>query len=108
MIRNWVFGAILVAALAIPVAARAHAGHAHKVMGTVAARQDNQVQLKTPDGMMVTVVLNAKTTFARGKQKVDGTVVKVGERVVVEVVGEKDMTATVVTLAAATPTTARK
>jgi len=108
MIRKWVVGAILVAALAIPAVARAHEGHAHKVMGTVAARQGDRVQLKTPDGKTVTVVLNAKTAFARGKQKVDGTVVKVGERVVVEVVGEKDMTAMVVTLATATPTTARK
>jgi hypothetical protein len=85
----------------------AHEGHVHKVMGTVAARHDNNVELKTQDGKTVVVILNEKTTFARGKQKVAGDLVKVGERVVVEVAGEKDMTAKVVTLAA-TPVTARK
>jgi hypothetical protein len=84
--------------LAIPSAALAHTGHAHTVMGTVTARQDNRVELKTPDGKSVTVVLDAKTTFTRGKLKVDGSTLKVGERAVVEVAGEKDMTAKVVTL----------
>jgi hypothetical protein len=108
MRKHLVLGALLVAALAIPVAVRAHEGHAHKVMGTVTLRHDNHVELKTPDGKTVMVMLNAKTTFARGKQKVDGTLVKVGERIVVEVVGEKDMTAKAVTLAAATPVAASK
>ncbi|HEY6361125.1 MAG TPA: hypothetical protein VIX63_08475 [Vicinamibacterales bacterium] len=108
MRRSFVLGAILVAALAIPVAVRAHEGHVHKVMGTVTVRNDNQVELKTPEGKTVTVVLNAKTTFVRGKQKVDGASVKAGERIVVEVVGEKDMTAKAVTLAAAPPVVAKK
>ena len=106
--NKWLFGAILAIVLAMPMAARAHEGHAHKVMGTVTARHDNRVELKTPDGKTVTIVLNEKTTFARGKQKVDGTVVKIGERLVAEVAGEKDTTAKVVTLAAAAPATARK
>jgi hypothetical protein len=108
MRRSLLLGAILVAALAIPAAVRAHEGHVHKVMGTVTVRNDNQVELKTPEGKTVTVVLNAKTTFARGKQKVDATSVKAGERIVVEVVGEKDMTAKVVTLAAAPAAVAKK
>jgi hypothetical protein len=99
---------LLTVSLVTPSAARAHTGHAHKVMGTVSARHDNNVELKTPDGKTVTVVLNDKTTFARGKRKVDNTVVTVGERVVVEVASEKDMTAKTVTLAASTPATARK
>lgn len=108
MRKNLVLAAAIVATLAIPAALRAHEGHAHKVMGTVTARHDNSVELKTPDGKTVTVVLNEKTTFARGRQKVDGALVKAGERVVVEVAGEKDMTAKVVTLAAATPVAAKK
>jgi len=108
MRKSVMVGVILVAALAIPVGLRAHEGHAHKVMGTVTLRTGNQVELKTPDGKSVTVVLTDKTTFARGKQKVDGTLVKAGERIVVDVVGEKDMTAKAVALAAAATTAAKK
>jgi hypothetical protein len=108
MNKQLIAGVVLIAALAFTGTARAHAGHAHKVMGTVTARHDNHVELKTQDGKTVIVMLNEKTTFARGKQKVAGDVVKVGERVVVEVASEKDMTAKAVTLAAATPVAARK
>jgi urease accessory protein UreE len=108
MNRKLIAGIVLMAAVAFAGVAWAHEGHAHKVMGTVTARHDNRVELKTQDGKTVTVMLNEKTTFARGKQKVSGDVVKMGERVVVEVVGEKDMTAKAVTLAAATPVAARK
>jgi hypothetical protein len=108
MPKNWLLGAIVALGLAVPSLVHAHEGHAHKVMGTIAARQDQNVQLKTPEGKVVTVVLNDKTTFARGKQKVDSSAVKVGQRVVVEVAGEKDMTAKTVTLPAAAPATAKK
>lgn len=108
MTKKWILGAVLAAALLIPVAAGAHEGHAHKVMGTVSALQGNRVELKTPDGKTVTVVLNEKTKYARGRQRVDVTAVKVGERLVAEVASEKDMIASTVTLAAAAPATARK
>ena len=105
---QWIFGAILAAALVMPTAARAHEGHAHKVMGTVSAISANQFEMKTPEGKVVTVTLNQQTTFARGKQKVDVAAVKVGERVVVEVASEKAMIATSVTMAALTPVVAKK
>jgi hypothetical protein len=108
MTKKVMAGLALIVALAFPAVGRAHEGHAHKVMGTVTARHDNQVELKTTDGKIVTVTLNEKTSFARGKQKVESAELKVGVRAVVEVVGEKDMTAKVVTLAAPTPVTARK
>ena len=101
MKRRLAWGLVIALALAAPAALRAHAGHAHKVMGTVTARQDNRVDLKTPDGKSITVVLNAKTTFLRGKVKVDASAVKIGDRMVAEVAGEKDMTAKAVTLSAA-------
>jgi hypothetical protein len=107
MRRCVVWSLLLAGALAVPVAIGAHAGHVHKVMGTVTVRQDNRVELKTQDGKSVTVVLNAKTTFLRGKQKVDASAVKIGDRMVVEVVGEKDMTAKAVTLSAAPAVAAR-
>jgi hypothetical protein len=108
MKRIVALGVVLAAALAIPFAVRAHEGHAHKVMGTVTARNGNDVELKTPDGKSLTVVLTGKTTFSRNKQKVDGADVKAGVRIVVDVVGEKDMTAKAVTLSALVPVAARK
>ena len=108
MASRWMLWALLAALLGVPGAARAHEGHAHKVMGTVTARTATQFDMKTPEGKVVTVSLNPKTTFARGKQKVDGADVKVGERVVVEVASEKEMIATSVTMAAPTPTIVKK
>ena len=92
---------LLCLALLVPAVARGHEGHAHKYMGTVISAQGNHLELKTTDGKTIKVVLNAKTAFARGKQKVDGASVKVGERVVVAVPSEKDMIASTVTMAAA-------
>ena len=98
---KWMIIALLTGVLALPSAVFAHEGHVHKVMGTISARQDNRVELKTPEGKTVTVTLSRKTTYARGKEKVDATALKVGDRVVVEVASEKEMIATSVTLPAA-------
>lgn len=92
MMKKWMIGAAMVMML-VPAAARAHKGHAHTVMGTVTARHDNHVELKTPDGKTVTVTLDEKTTFARGARKVDDKALQVGERVVVDVGDGKSMIA---------------
>jgi hypothetical protein len=107
MTYRWIIGGLLALALIVPVAAWAHEGHAHKVLGTITAVATNRVEMKTPEGKMVTVTVNAKTTYARGKQKVDASALKVGERVVAEVASEKDMIATSVMLAAAVPVASR-
>lgn len=91
--KRFVLAAALVAALAIPAYARAHEGHAHKVMGTVTARHENHLEIKTKDGKTVTIVLNEKTTYEHGKVKADDKMVKVGDRVVVEVEGKETLTA---------------
>jgi hypothetical protein len=103
-----VVGIAMAVALSLPAAGWAHEGHAHKVMGTVSALTATSLELKTPDGTVVTVKLNPKTTVARGKQKVDAAALKAGERVVVEVASEKDMIASTVTMAAPTPVVAKK
>ena len=108
MTKKWILGAILGAALVISGVARAHEGHTHKFMGTVSAVTAIEMQLKTPEGKIVTAKLNPKTTFARGKQKVEASAVKVGERVVVTVPSEKEMIASTVTMAAPTPVVAKK
>jgi len=94
--------------LLVPASGWAHEGHPHKVMGTVSAVSANSFEMKTPEGKVVTVNLTPKTTFARGKQKVAQADVKVGERVVIEVPSEKEMIAATVTMAAPTPTVAKK
>ena len=94
---RWIAVLALAVAMLLPVAAVAHEGHAHKVMGTVAAVSPAQLDVKTTDGKTVTVVLDAKTTFKQGTAKADATVVKVGERGVVSATqakGAKLMTAT--------------
>lgn len=101
MSKRFILGAAIVAALAIPAYARAHEGHAHKVMGTLAARHDNHLEIKTKEGKTVTVVLNEKTTFVRGKAKADGKTLNVGERVVVDVEGKETLTAKTVRLGGA-------
>jgi translation initiation factor IF-1 len=101
MSKKWVLGVALAAALAVPAVARGHAGHAHRVMGTVTMRHDNHVEVKTKDGKIVTITLTEKTTFARGKEKVDNMALHVGDRVVVEVDGKDSLTAKAVTLGTA-------
>ena len=93
MQKKW-FGAIaLAAALAVPVAAHAHPGHAHKVMGTVSSIDGKTLMVKTTDGKMVMVMLDPKTKITQGKNKVDLSTVKVGDRVVAEGREEKSMLA---------------
>jgi hypothetical protein len=107
MMKKWMLAGLVAVALVLPAAARAHEGHAHKILGTISAIHENRVELKTPEGKTVSVVVNAKTTYARGKQKVDVTALKVGGRIVAEVASEKDMIATSVTLPAAAPVATR-
>ena len=87
---KWIVGLTIAAlALVLPAVARAHEGHPHKVLGTVASVQGNRVEVKTTDGKAVTIVLDAKTTITRGKAKFDAAALKAGERVSVEYVEEK-------------------
>jgi translation initiation factor IF-1 len=102
MSKRFLIGVALVAALAVPAYARAHEGHAHKVMGTITMLHDNHLEVKTKDGKTVTITLNEKTAIVRGKQKLDLSALKEGERVVVDVGnGKAPMTAREVKLGAA-------
>ena len=102
MSKRFLIGVALVAALAVPAYARAHEGHAHKVMGTITMLHDNHLEVKTKDGKTVTITLNEKTAIVRGKQKLDLNALKEGERVVVDVGnGKAPMTAREVKLGAA-------
>ena len=74
--------AILSLAL-LPTIAAAHGGEEH-VTGTVTKISDTSVTVKTTAGKTVEVGFDAKmTTYARAKQPIQKTDVKVGDRVVI-------------------------
>ena len=91
MNKNWIVAIALAGALVVPTAARAHEGHAHKVMGTVSSVEGNNVMVKTADGKTVMVMLDQKTAITRGTTKLDAGAVKVGDRIVAEGMEEKEM-----------------
>ncbi|HYU78467.1 MAG TPA: hypothetical protein VEK56_05755 [Vicinamibacterales bacterium] len=106
MYKKWIVATVLAGALVIPVVARAHEGHAHKVMGTVASIDGKNLMVKTTDGKTVMVMLDAKTKITQGKNKVDLSTLKVGDRVVAEGPEEKNMiTAATLKLGEAAATT---
>jgi hypothetical protein len=86
-----VAGFVLATVLLLPVAARAHEGHMHKVLGTVSSVQGQHVMIKTTDGKDVMVMLDNKTQVTRGKDKLDASALKAGERVSVDYMEEKGM-----------------
>jgi hypothetical protein len=108
--KKWMIGlTMLTLALVVPAMARAHEGHAHKIMGTVSSIDGKNVMVKTTDGKTVMVMLDAKTKITQGKTKVDVSAVKVGDRVVAEGPEEKEMImATSVQLGTAAPTAVKK
>ena len=91
MKKIWIVAAVTMAALVLPPVARAHEGHMHKALGTIASVQGEHVAIKTTDGKTVTVMLDKKTTVTRGKDKLDATALKVGERVSVDYMEENKM-----------------
>ena len=104
MTFNRVAAFVLATVLLLPVAALAHEGHMHKVLGTVTSVQGQHVALKTTAGKEMTVMLDNKTAVTRGTTKLDASAVKVGERVSVDYMEEKGMMmAHAVKLGAAAP-----
>jgi hypothetical protein len=45
MNKKWIAAVVLVGALVVPAVARAHEGHAHKVMGTVSSVEGNNIMV---------------------------------------------------------------
>ena len=109
MVRKLFIAGFIAVALAIPVIARAHTGHAHKVMGTVSSIDGTHIMVKTTDGKTVMVMLDAKTKITQGKTPLTTAALKVGDRIVAEGVQEKDMlTAAIVQVGTAPAATAAK
>jgi len=85
MNMKWAVAMVLTAALVSPAAPRAHPGHTHKIMGTVTARDDKHMEVKTPGGENLSIEVNAKTVVTRDKRKVGLAEVQIGRRVVVDI-----------------------
>ena len=90
--RMWMIAMAVVGlgVLAVP-GARAHEGHAHKVMGTVSSVDGNNLMVKTTDGKSVMVMMDAKTKVMQGKTTVKSSTLKVGDRIVAEGTEQKQM-----------------
>ena len=98
MRRRIVVGLSLAAALVNPGRLLAHEGHAHKVMGTVAAVDAKHIEVDAKDGKKVSIELTAETKYLKPSAVTGGAAqaasaadMKVGQRVVVTVAeaGEK-------------------
>jgi co-chaperonin GroES (HSP10) len=68
----------------------AHEGHEHKIMGKVVTIEEKKIEVESTDGKKVSAVLSADTKYLRDKAPAARADVKVGERVVIVVVEEKD------------------
>ena len=76
--------------IAVAATALAHDGHIHTIMGTVMARDDKHLEVKTPSGEVLSIAVNAKTTTVRDKKKTTFNEVQVGRRVVVGIGNGED------------------
>ncbi|HEY3101157.1 MAG TPA: hypothetical protein VGL14_19720 [Methylomirabilota bacterium] len=103
MNRTWIAGAFA-ASLVIPAVLYAHAGHVHKIMGTVMARDARHVEVKTPSGEVLSIAVNDKTSVVRAKKKITYDDVQTGRRVVVDIGdGEDPLIAREIEVGAAKP-----
>ena len=82
MNRNHTFTKIALCLALCATLALAHGGLEH-VMGTISKVSDSSVTVTTAAGKTVDVMLETKTTFARGSQAIQRTDLKVGDRVVI-------------------------
>jgi len=89
--KQWMTVLMVCSALLVPAVARAHEGHLHNALGTVASIELPHVNLKTTDGKTLMVMLDKETTVTRGKTKVEASALKVGERISVDYMEDKGM-----------------
>ena len=88
--KRWSLVVAIVALVLVgPLTADAKVARAHKVSGTISSIQGNNVMVKEADGTTVTVMLDSKTQFTRGKATAERSALKVGEHVVAHGTKEK-------------------
>ena len=103
-----IYSAVLILVLALVAPAIAHEGHVHKVLGTVASVQARQIDVKSTDGKVISIVLDAKTAITRGTNKLDATALKVGDRVSVDYTQAKTVNTAKTVKLGTTPPPAKK
>jgi hypothetical protein len=81
---------LIIAAVTFPIAAAAHDGHAHIVMGTVTSVDAKRFGVKTPSGEILAIAITEKTSVLRDKKKAALREVQVGRRVVVDIGNGED------------------
>lgn len=92
----------------------AHEGHAHKVMGTVSAIREPQLEVKATDGKTSTMTITEKTKVVRGKAAIKLADIAIGDRVVVTATetkgkdGKTSLVANQIQLGTATTPSAKK
>lgn len=80
--------------LGLSYPAFAHEGHMHTVKGTVTKVGAGQVEVKTPEGKVETVLTTEKTVVTRGTEAAKLADLAVGQRVVLDVgMGKAPLTA---------------
>jgi hypothetical protein len=89
--KKWIVALLVGVALIVPTLARAHEGHVHKALGTVSRIDGDHVTVKKTDGKTLVIMLDKQTTVTRGKDKLDATALKMGERLSVDYMEDKGM-----------------
>ena len=89
--KQWLLLVAVALVLAAPAYSFAHEGHVHKILGTVTKIDGPHVMLKTTAGKDQMVMLDAKTTITQEGRKMDASAIKVGQRISVDAMQEKDM-----------------
>ena len=84
--------AALAVALALPIAALAHEGHPHKILGTVTSATADRLVLKTRDGKEQTIAIAASTRLVKDKAAATAADLAPGTRVVVTAITTKGAT----------------
>ena len=78
---------VLLTAFLLAPLVSAHEGHDHKIMGTVSAVRDHQLDVKATDGKTSTITVNDKTKILHGTMAMQAADLKAGDRVVVTATG---------------------
>lgn len=69
--------------LLLGLAAQAHEGEHHRVMGTVSKVEPNRIEVKAPDGRTVAFNVTGHTRILQGTKPASAADIRVGTRVVV-------------------------
>ena len=89
MVRRLILVALALT-LVLPGVVRAHPGHDHKIMGTITAVDASHLVVKDTEGKESSIQILPATMFKKGKAKGMNTDLKIGLRVVVTMVDDKE------------------